>query len=110
MGVGITNKLNILLNEWPVGEIYSTALLHKKGYSDQQIKNYLDAGWIERLGIGAYKKANDQIEWPAGLLVLQEQLKLPVHIGGKAALALLGKSQYLELGEINLILYGPKND
>lgn len=110
MSVVISNNINKLLSEWPSGQIYSTTLLHKKGYSDQQIQKYLRAHLIERVGIGVYKKVNDQVDWKAGVAVLQQQLSLPVHVGGLTALALQGKSQYIQLGELTLLLLGPKRE
>lgn len=107
MDVVVSNKLNQLLSEWPTGQVYTTTCLRQKGYSDQQLKNYLKANWVKRIGVGAYKKTNDHVEWSAGLSAIQKQLRLPIHIGGKSALSLLGKGQYLQLGKITLALYGP---
>lgn len=103
----MSNNLNQLLSEWPFGEVFTASYLDKKGYSQQQLQNYLKAGWIARLGVGAYKKAHDEVEWPAGIVALQKQLGLPIHVGGKSALGILGKGQYLQLGKLNLSLYGP---
>lgn len=107
MDVVISNKLNQLLSEWPIGQVYTTTFLHLKGYSDQQLKNYVKAKWITRIGVGAYKKKDDHVEWSAGLAALQKQLGLPIYIGGKSALSLLGKGQYLQFGQMTLALYGP---
>lgn len=107
MDIPKSNNLNQLLSDWPSGQVFTSSYLGKKGYSKQQLQNYLKAGWLERLGVGAYKKSHDQVEWSAGLLALQNQLGLPVHVGGKSALGLLGKGQYLQLGKISLLLYGP---
>lgn len=41
------------------------------------------------------------------MLAIQNQLSLPIHVGGKSALGFLGKGQYLQLGKMNLSLYGP---
>lgn len=95
------------MNEWPTGQVFTTHYLSKRGYSNQQLQNYLKSGWLERIGVGAYKKSHDQVEWSAGLLALQNQLSLPIHVGGKNALSFLGKGQYLQLGKMSLSLYGP---
>lgn len=107
MSVGISKNLNQLLSDWSAGQVYTTTFLRNKGYSDQQLKNYLVAGWLERVGVGAYKKPSDTVEWSAGLLALQKQLELPIHVGGRSALDLLGRGQYLQLGKTTIALYGP---
>lgn len=107
MDVPISNNLNHLLSQWPTGQVFTSLYLGQKGYSKQQLQNYLKAGWLERLGVGAYKKSHDQVEWSAGLMALQTQLRLPIHVGGRSALSVLGKGQYLQLGKMNLSLYGP---
>ncbi|HRO66708.1 MAG TPA: type IV toxin-antitoxin system AbiEi family antitoxin domain-containing protein [Pseudobdellovibrionaceae bacterium] len=108
MGELISNNINQLLSEWPPGGVLTSQYLGHRGYSRQQLQNYLKAGWIERIGVGAYKKARDPVGWSGALFALQDQLDLPVYIGGKNALELLGKGQYLKLGQRNLAFYGPR--
>lgn len=86
-------------------DVFAIAYLNAQGYSDQHLQKYVNAGWIERIGGGAYKKPNDFIDWSSGLQAIQEQLETSVHVGGRTALALGGKAQYLELGRMTLFLY-----
>jgi len=108
MSIVLPADLNHLLSHWPNGQVYSRAYLHKQGYGDHHLQKYVRAGWIERIGIGAYKKPSDVVDWQAGLHAIQMQLKLPIHVGGRTAIVLSGKGQYLELGQMELRLLAPR--
>jgi len=41
---------------------------------------------------------------------LQNQKKSNIHIGGKTAFSLLGKAQYLEVNQMNIVLFGDENE
>lgn len=108
MSIDNISKLNQLLSRWLGGQVLVRSYLHGQGYSDQHLQKYVNGGWIERIGVGAYKRPKDSVEWHAGLQAIQEQLKLPIHVGGRTALSLSGKAQYMELGKMNLILFAPR--
>jgi len=110
MSIDTKTKLNRLLASWPEGAVYSTQKLIELGYGSEFIQKYKNSHWIEPLGKGAYKKNGDSVEWFGGVECLQSQLKLRVHVGGKAALELLGKAQYIPLNQRQIILWGDKKE
>ncbi|MFN8943893.1 MAG: type IV toxin-antitoxin system AbiEi family antitoxin domain-containing protein, partial [Pseudobdellovibrionaceae bacterium] len=50
------------------------------------------------------------ITWPSALECLQKQLESEVHVGGKTAIELLGKAQYLKMKETNIVLLSNKKE
>lgn len=110
MGIVAPSKLNRLLTNWPSGAVHTTTWLLAQGLTDQDLQKYRVGKWIERIGVGAYKKSGDEIDWSGGLSALQRELNLPIHIGGRSALSEIGQAQYLTLGENTLLLMGPKPD
>lgn len=53
-------------------------------------------------------RVEEEIDYYGGLYALQKQANLDVHIGGRTALSLQGKAQYLELSTSKAILFGTK--
>lgn len=88
-------KLNKLLSGWQPGVVYTSSWLDEKGYSPDMIYGYKQSGWIKTLGRGAYIRFSDEPAWEGALYALQEQLKLPVHVGGETALQLQGYSHFI---------------
>ena len=64
---------------------------------------YVQTGWLERLGKGAFKIAGDKVEWTGGLYAIQRQLGMAVHVGGKTALEMQGYAHFLPLGKGYLV-------
>lgn len=81
--------------------------LLEQGVSTQLTKRYVESGWIDPIGHGAYKKLGDDLIWQSGVCALQAQLKLPVHVGGLSALSFHGITHYLRLGKEPLFLFVP---
>jgi hypothetical protein len=73
--------------------------LAAQGYYPQLVKRYCDSGWIKQVAKGAYLKLAEQLTLAGALSALQQQLDLPVHLGGLSALAHFGLSQYLPVNE-----------
>lgn len=108
MGSSTGSKINQLLRRWPNGTVAVSSWLEKQGAYQQLVQRYEATAWIRRVGQGAYAKAGDQIEWTGALYALQEQLKLPVHAGGKTALQLQGYAHFLPMGKGTTVsLFGP---
>lgn len=107
--MGLQNEIKIknLLQQWPPGVASITAWLESFGISRQLQKRYVDSGWIERIGNGAYKRSEDHLSWQGGLYALQRQARLPVHLGGLTALGLQGFSHYLRMGQEAIYLFSP---
>lgn len=97
-------KINSLIKDIPRGLVLTSHWLKKQGISSKLAWWYVQSGWFERVADGAYKLAGDSVTWASALQALQEQCHLPVHVGGKTALQLLGKSHYVsaELTELQL--------
>lgn len=100
------NKLQRLLESWPSGAVLTTATLKRRGYSDALLFHYRKSGWLVAVGRGAFTRAGDLIDWRSGLNALQDQLKLHVHLGGKAALNYQGAAHFLKLGTDSATLFG----
>lgn len=101
-------KLNQLLSEWPQGAIYSATWLKEQGVSKQLLNRYRKSNWVESAGTGAVYRVGDNPSYEGGLYALQHQLGFSVHIGAKSALAIQGKSHYLQLNTTKVFVFGDK--
>ena len=60
------------------------------------IHRYENTGLIKGLGGGAYVKANGlPLNWQSAILTAQEEVGLPIHVGGHSVFYLMGLNQYL---------------
>lgn len=89
------STLNHLVKNVPKGSLLTTAWLKKQDVSSKLAWWYVQSGWLERVASGAYKLAGGTVTWVGILQALQLQLNLPVHLGGKTVLQVLGKAHYL---------------
>ena len=97
-------KLNEMLKAWPSGTVAVQPWLAGRHIVRQLSNKYVTGGWVERIGSGAYIRAGDRVAWQGGVYALQQQLDLPVHVGGITALELLGRSHFIQFGN-NRSLY-----
>ena len=97
-------KINELITGWVPGAVYSTKWLIKNGYSYSNLQVYKNSGWVTPIGSGAVAKKGNTIQWQGAVWALQEQLKLPAHVGGKTAIEQAGNAQYLTLGKQRVFL------
>ncbi len=104
-----TTKLNRLLKVWPHDTVAVHPWLRKQGISRDLAKSYVRLSWLNRLGHGAYSRADSPVQWPGGLYSIQRHLNLPIHAGGVTALQLLGHAQFLPIKEETVHLFGPRN-
>ena len=104
------SKINRLMSTNPHGVVLLSAWLSRQGYSLDLLKRYKKSNWLESIGFGAVKRYGDSVGYEGGIYALQEQAGLNIHPGGKTALSLLGKSQYLELSTKKVTLFGAKNE
>ena len=108
MGGSTGSKINQLLRRWANGTVAVSPWLEKQGAYQQLVQKYEATAWVRRLGQGAYAKVGDKVEWTGGLYALQEQLKLPIHAGGKTALQMQGYAHFLPMGKGTTVsLFGP---
>lgn len=99
-------KINRLVMEWPNGTVRLTSYLRKFGYPKDLVKKYVNSGWLESLGYGAFKLAGDSTGWEGALFALQSQKKLTIHAGGKTAFQLKGYAHYLSPKRSTIFLFG----
>jgi hypothetical protein len=104
------SKLNTLLSAQPSGIVLSSAWLVEQGYSLDLQKQYRKSQWFDSIGTGALIRHGDTVDYLGGIYALQSQLGLFVHPAGKTALALQGKSHYLELSTKKAQLFGGKGE
>lgn len=97
-------KINELITDWPQEAIYTVKWLLENGYSYSNLQTYKNSGWLQSLGSGALFKNNSEARWYGAVWALQEQLNLPVHVGGKTAIEQAGGAQYLTLGKQKIFL------
>jgi hypothetical protein len=99
------NLLKNLLAYWPPNTVATSAWLAEHRISRFLTRQYINSGWVKSLGYGAVIRAHEKVDWPGGLWALQTQTKLSVHVGGKNAIALQGRSHYLHFGQEELTLF-----
>lgn len=108
MSISGTTKINQLVSKWPTGIVYTQQYLTSLGYSSQLVHRYIQSGWLEPIGTGAYRKKNDAISWSGGLAATQSQLRRRIHAGGKTALAFQGMSHYGKVSETVVYLFASR--
>jgi hypothetical protein len=104
------SKINQLLSSQPAGTIMQSFWLKEQGYSFELQKRYKKSRWLEAIGTGALKRANDKVTYEGAIYALQKQSKLSIHPAGKTALALLGLAHFIEFTSSNVVLFGSKNE
>lgn len=92
-------KLNQLLQAIPKGAVVTTSRLSDLGISPQLARKYVQNGWLDRLGSGAFSRCGDSPNWLGGVYALQSQLSLTVHVGAVSALELQGYAHFVPLGK-----------
>ena len=91
------NKLNQMILNMPHGAVVTSKWLHEHGVSSKLTWWYVKSNWLEKISDKAYKKPKENISWVGVVNALQFQLGKPLHVSGKSALALTGKSHYLPM-------------
>jgi len=110
MSVSSETKINLLLQDWPLGTVSATSWLNQKGYSNQLLNRYKKSRWLESFDTGAIKRVGDFVTYEGAIYTLQHQLDLSIHPGGRTALSLLGKAHYLELAQSKVDLFGAEKE
>ena len=99
------SKINLLVKHAPNSVLLTNRWLNEYGITDKLAWWYVHSGWLEKVTNKLYKRSGRNVAWYDVVLALQQQLKLPVHVGGKTALQLLGKSHYVPLAIHQFDLY-----
>ena len=105
-----TSKINQLLSTQPAGTVMQSFWLIKQGYSPELQRRYRKSMWLEPVGSGAMKRANEPVTYEGAIYALQKQSGMTVHPGGKTALIFLGMSHYLEFEVKNVTVFGNKTE
>ncbi len=104
-------KINQLIKKWPAGSFVTAQYLQEQGYSPALRTKYVEGGWLESAGKGAYRLPGDSIDWLGGVYALQSQLGMTVHPGGKTALSLKGAAHFVATGQgQEVFLYGRRGE
>jgi hypothetical protein len=105
MTAPVTGKLKRLLDQWPAQAVMTSTRLSSLNISHGLARHYVKSGWMDRIGVGAFKRPNDRVSWTGAVESLQSQLQIGVHIGALSALAVHGYQQYLRLGQETIFLF-----
>jgi len=113
MGNGNTktrDKLNQRLLSAPLGAVLTSTWLQHQGISTDLSKYYVRAGWLHRVGNGAFTIQNETPSWLGAMAGLQQ--KTPAfHPGGQTALELAGLAHFLSVGDTHpLYLFSRAGD
>jgi hypothetical protein len=106
MSTNNQTKLNKLLQATPPGVVLQSSWLSIQGYSLDLQQRYKRSHWLQSIGSGAVIRTGDKVDYHGGLYALQTQSGLSVHVGGRSALALLGRAHYLDMGTSQIMLFG----
>ena len=98
-------KLKKLLDLHVPGTIILASWLDTNGFSYGLQQRYRKSGWLESVGVGAFKRPNETINWQGALYSLQKQANLHLYIGGLTALSMLGYSHYMRTGVETVYLF-----
>jgi hypothetical protein len=99
------SKIQNILKLWPDGAILTQSWLNKNGVSKQLSNYFTKSGWLDKVGVGAYKKANNTVSWVGGVFAIQHGDYQLVHIGGLTALELMGESHFVPRGQTRVDLF-----
>lgn len=99
-------KLKTLLRLHRPGVVLLASWLEQQGISRDLQKHYRRNHWLESVGTGAFKKADDDVTWQGGVHALQQQAALPVHPGALTAIVLQGFAHYARLSQM-VYLFSP---
>lgn len=101
-------KINSLLAALGDSTVVSSRWLRAHGYSTSLVARYVASGWLESPARGAYVRNGASLFWEGVVRSLQEVEGLPLHVGGRYALAWHGHEHFLRAAEASTItLYGP---
>ena len=102
-------KLNRLLAELGDTRLVSSRWLRAHGYFNSLVARYVGSGWLVSPARGVYMRTGGRLQWEGVVRSLQIGEGMPLHVGGRFALALQGHEHYLRLGDAGTItLYGPQ--
>ena len=81
-------------------QVITASHLLKQGYAYDNLKGYVRSGYLEALGRGAYCRVGARPGVEAAIAAMAKQLNLPVHLGGRSALAKRGYVHFVPFREL----------
>ncbi len=96
-----SKKLMHVIESAPAGFVFTNVWLEQQGISAKLAWWYVRSGLLERVGVKAYKKVKDPINWIGAVAAMQNQMNLPVHVGGITALELLRRIKISSISTIS---------
>lgn len=99
------SKIQNILQLWPDGAIQTQSWLSKNGVSKQLSNYFVKSGWLEKIGVGAYRKASNEVSWVGGVFAIQNGDYQLIHIGGLTALEIMGESHFIPHGPKRVDLF-----
>lgn len=94
----------------PPGVVFLSSWMVNNGYSHDLQQRYKKSSWLKSIGSGAFIRFNDKVAYEGAIYSLQKQGGLTIHPGGRTALSILGKAQYLEMSVNNIFLFGGRGE
>lgn len=107
MSTNNETRIKELLDFHVSGSVILASWLYANGVSHDLQHLYRKDGWLESIGVGAFKLTNDLINCQGGIFPLQKQIQFPIHIGGHTALSMLGVSHYVSTRPETISLFSP---
>ena len=86
-------------------QVVTAPLLLKQGYSYDNLKGYVRSGYLASLGRGAYCRPGTHPSLEAAISAMSGQLSIPVHLGGRSALAKKGFVHFVPFSELPTTLF-----
>lgn len=102
----MATKINQLLKRWPPGTVALQSWLETEGISRKLSHRYVAAGWLERLGHGAYVRSGDTANWRGAIYALQQHAQLAIWPASATALQLQGLGQHIPMQREKIWLWG----
>jgi len=96
--------INQVLLDWKSGELHGGTWMTNRGLSLRGALAYCNKEILKKVGPSIFMKGRDDLSWEAVVCFIQQELKTPLHIGGKTALELQGISHYASLSAPNISL------
>lgn len=100
-------KINNLRQQIPSNGIILTSWLEKSGFNRNEVYDYMESGWLQRISIGVYQFTGDTPTLYGILASYQKQIGLKYHIGAASALELKGFSHYIAMGKPTAVVFSP---
>ena len=107
MSTSNPQKITKLLAEHRPGTAFLAGWLERHGVSRDLQHRYLRSGWLEPLGLGAFRRTGDEVTWLGAVASLQQQAGADLYPGALSALELQGLAHYARFDSATAFLFSP---